>query len=200
MTTHPLEARRWGAAACVTKKLPFAVAPKAASQSASVSSSAGFGTKPSPAALTSRSRPPSFAAARSTSARASSTFARSPSARPAATTDQPSASSRAAIAPPTRPVPPVTRAECNFRPGEASSFGNEDFRRNCRRGRPCGGGYRRCPGAHTHCHADRRRLREGLHAERGALHAQGESDGEGRCDRVRHDLVQDGWNREDERD
>ena len=44
--------------------------------------------------------------------------ARSPSFRPAASTRKPSASSRAAIAPPTRPVPPVTSAEdCEERHG-----------------------------------------------------------------------------------
>ena len=90
--------------------LPFAVAPKARSQSASVNSSAFFGAKPSEAALTSRSRPPSSEAARATSARASSGRETSPSGRPAASTDQPASPSRLAIAEPTRPLPPVTRA------------------------------------------------------------------------------------------
>ena len=58
--------RRCDAAAWVTKQ-PFAVAPSAASQSASVTSPTGLGENPSAAALTSRSRPPSSSAARATS-------------------------------------------------------------------------------------------------------------------------------------
>src|SRR5439155_1620584 len=110
MTTTPRLARRCGTAAWVTKKLPFAVAPKAASQSASVTSSTDRGANPAAAALTSRSRPPSSSTARPTSARPGSEAARSPSALPAARTDHPSAWRRSEIGFPIRPVPPVTRA------------------------------------------------------------------------------------------
>src|ERR671923_251794 len=58
MITTPRDSRRSGAAACVTKNVPLAVAPSAASQSASVTSSTDFGAKPSDAPLTRRSRPP----------------------------------------------------------------------------------------------------------------------------------------------
>ena len=57
ITTTPRLSRRWGAAACVTKKLPFAVAPRAASQSSSVSSTTGLIVS-MPALLTSMSSRP----------------------------------------------------------------------------------------------------------------------------------------------
>ena len=46
MTTSPRERRRAGAAACVTKKLPFTVAPSALSTSSSETSSKRFASKP----------------------------------------------------------------------------------------------------------------------------------------------------------
>ena len=110
MTTRPRPERRCGAAACVTKKLPFTVAPSAASRSASVTSSKGLGAKPADAPLTTTSSPPSSPAARSTSARASSRRDTSPSRLPAATTRQPWARNSSTTPAPSFPVPPVTSA------------------------------------------------------------------------------------------
>ena len=90
---------------------PWRSTSSAASQSASVTSSIGFGTKPSPAAWTTRSSPPSSLERRADErARAVARRAgRRRRARRRARV-QPSARRRAAIARPTRPVPPATSA------------------------------------------------------------------------------------------
>src|SRR5919197_116711 len=202
ITTQPREARRCGAAACVTKKVPFAVAPKAASQSDSSSSSTGFAAKPSPTALTSRSRPPSSETAASTRARACPGSARSPSARPAALTLQPSCSSRREIAAPTRPVPPVTSALMALRKlcgAAASSPGYENSRRSCNRGgRPCGGGFRGSTNAHPSRKRPERRLREARDAQRRAFDPASEPEDHASGPGMRQDQLREGRGREDD--
>ena len=114
MTSSRRDARRCGAAACVTKKLPFAVAPNAASQSVSSSSSSGFGANPSPAAFTSRSRPPSSLDRLGDEAARLLDLGHV-AVGPAGREDRPAVAvrSRPAIAEPSWPVPPVTNARMN---------------------------------------------------------------------------------------
>ena len=90
--------------------MPFAVASKASSQSSSVTSSIGPVRSLRRRECTTRSRRPSSSRARATSVRAPSGPRRSPSAGPPRRRRSRLPRAGAAIARPTRPVPPATSA------------------------------------------------------------------------------------------